>query len=109
MSWLKSTRSDSWNSCVEVGVVDGQVQVRNSTDPDGPVLTLTAAYWSWVIGRVAVGAQVATITRDDTGIHWRNALDGWVVVDFSEMEWAAFVAGVVAGEFGLDRLPDVTP
>jgi len=109
MSWLTASLCDSWNSCVEVRTVDGEVQVRNSTDPTGPVLTLTAAYWEWVVERIADGEDVATIVRDDTGIHWRNALDGWVVVDFSEMEWAAFVAGVVAGEFGLDRLPDVTP
>jgi len=109
MSWLTASLCDSWNSCVEVGVVGGEVQVRNSNDRGGPVLSFTGAFWSWVLDRIAAGEKVATITRDDKGYHWINALNGWVVVDFTEQEWAAFRAGVVAGEFGLDRLPEVTP
>jgi len=108
-TWRKSTYStDSWN-CVDVRVVGDEVQVRNSTDPGGPVLTFTGAYWSWVLERVAAGEKVATIVRDDEGIHWRNAVEGWVVVDFTEAEWEAFRAGVAAGEFDLDRLTEATP
>jgi len=104
MTWRKSSFSDSANSCVDVRHIGGKVQVRNSNDPGGPVLTLTEAYWEWVIERVAAGEAVSTISRAEKGIHWLNALDGWVVVDFTEQEWAAFVAGAVAGEFDLDRL-----
>lgn len=60
MVWFKSSRSESVGDCVEVAEIDGGVAVRDSKDPDGPVL--------------------------------------W----FTRREWAAFVAGVLAGEF--DRL-----
>lgn len=55
--WVKSSFSGSGN-CVEVRACGAGVQVRDSKDPDGPVLTFTRA------------------------------------------EWAAFLAGVVADEFG---------
>ncbi|MDG4787947.1 DUF397 domain-containing protein [Micromonospora sp. WMMD1102] len=43
--WIKSTRSDSTN-CVEVADnVPGRVLVRDSKDPEGPVLTFTPRQW----------------------------------------------------------------
>ncbi|HMH90136.1 MAG TPA: DUF397 domain-containing protein [Streptosporangiaceae bacterium] len=57
--WVKSSFSFANGNCVEVaGLGDGDVRVRDSKDPAGPVLR------------------------------------------FTPDEWAAFVSGVQAGEFG---------
>lgn len=40
----KSGRSNSGN-CVEVAFRDGRVLVRDSNDPEGPVLRFTPADW----------------------------------------------------------------
>nr|WP_301176411.1 DUF397 domain-containing protein [Actinomadura geliboluensis] len=42
--WRKSTHSGSnGGNCVELAAVTGAVAVRDSKDPDGPVLLLTRA------------------------------------------------------------------
>lgn len=42
--WIKSGRCDS-NGCVEVMDQEDAVLVRNSQDPDGPVVEFTAEEW----------------------------------------------------------------
>ncbi|MGI5402116.1 DUF397 domain-containing protein [Streptomyces sp. CA-135486] len=45
--WRKSTySSDEGGACVEVASHPAAVHVRDSKNPDGPVLTLTPATWS---------------------------------------------------------------
>lgn len=53
--WRKSSRSPSGADCVEVRVRDDEVHVRNSHDPDGPVLTFTRSEWSAFVEGVADG------------------------------------------------------
>ncbi|MEV5828841.1 DUF397 domain-containing protein [Spirillospora sp. NPDC052242] len=43
-SWRKSSRSGS-GDCVEVAGLDGRCLVRDSKDPNGPVLALTSDDW----------------------------------------------------------------
>lgn len=43
-NWAKSSYSFSNGNCVEARQ-DGTVQVRDSQDKDGPVLTFTPAAW----------------------------------------------------------------
>ena len=43
-AWRKNSHSNL-NSCVEVAVVAGGVAVRNSRDPQGPMLEFTAEEW----------------------------------------------------------------
>jgi hypothetical protein len=46
-AWRKSTRSGGNGQCVEVRRGDdGTVQVRDSKDRTGPVLTFTPAEWA---------------------------------------------------------------
>ncbi len=42
--WRKSSHSNQ-NGCVEVARGDGQIAVRDSKDPSGPVLLFTAYEW----------------------------------------------------------------
>ena len=49
--WKKSTRSGgNGGQCVEVRRHDGEIQVRDSKDLGGPVLTFTSAEWKAFVG-----------------------------------------------------------
>jgi hypothetical protein len=45
LRWQKSMRSNSGGNCVEIAILRGgdQIAIRNSRDPDGPVLIYTPA------------------------------------------------------------------
>lgn len=47
--WRKSAHSTA-NGCVEVGLVEDQIVVRDSKDREGPVLTFTAHEWEAFLG-----------------------------------------------------------
>ena len=58
--WVKSSLSFSTGNCVEVtGLPNGEVGVRNSRDPEGPVLRFTADEWQAFLG----GAQNGEFDR----------------------------------------------
>jgi hypothetical protein len=44
-AWRKAQRSVGNGACVELAPVNGMVAMRNSRDPDGPVLFYTPAEW----------------------------------------------------------------
>jgi len=47
LRWRKAKASQTNGNCVEVaGIPGGGVAVRDSKDPDGPVLRFTAAEWA---------------------------------------------------------------
>jgi len=52
-TWVKAEASGTGN-CVEVAAED-IVKVRDSKDPDGPVLTFTHTEWEAFLGRVHGG------------------------------------------------------
>ena len=52
--WRKSSRSQ-FNTCVEVCFVGDRVPLRNSGDPDGPVLVFTAHEWDAFVAGVKLG------------------------------------------------------
>lgn len=51
--WRKSSRSGGGGQCVEVAVMGDQVAIRDSKDPDGPMLIFPADAWRsfvrWII------------------------------------------------------------
>jgi Domain of unknown function (DUF397) len=53
-AWRKSSRSQ-FNSCVEVCFAGDSVPLRNSRDPDGPVLVFTAPEWDAFVAGVKLG------------------------------------------------------
>ncbi|MDY0813571.1 DUF397 domain-containing protein [Kitasatospora purpeofusca] len=56
VTWRKSSRSNESTNCVEFASSDGMVSyVRDSKDPSGPALTLTAAAHAAFITAVANG------------------------------------------------------
>lgn len=49
--WRKSSRCDT-NACVEVRLSDGLIQIRDSKDPNGQLLSCTIDEWNaFVVGR----------------------------------------------------------
>jgi Domain of unknown function (DUF397) len=45
VTWRKSSHSGSEGNCVEVAFTPDVVGVRDSKNPDGPVLIFTSAQW----------------------------------------------------------------
>lgn len=45
VGFIKSSRSGNNGACVEVSQCDCGIRVRDSKDPDGPVLTFNHAEW----------------------------------------------------------------
>lgn len=49
--WIKATASASAGQCVEMRTRQGAIDVRDSKDPEGPVLRFTAAeFAAWLDG-----------------------------------------------------------
>jgi hypothetical protein len=46
LTWRKASRSLATGACVEVAPASGQIAVRDSKDPDGPILLYTADEWA---------------------------------------------------------------
>lgn len=54
-AWRKSSRSGATGACVEVCALHGSVLVRDSKNPDGPVLTFTPRAWAEFLAGVGGG------------------------------------------------------
>jgi hypothetical protein len=56
LNWRKASYSGgNGGGCVEIASLLGAVAVRDSKDPDGPVLAFTAAEWKMLTRRVKSG------------------------------------------------------
>jgi hypothetical protein len=54
--WGKSSLSGPWtDNCVEVSGAPGEILVRDSKDPDGPVLRFDFAEWEAFLAGVRLG------------------------------------------------------
>ncbi|MFC4053524.1 DUF397 domain-containing protein [Actinomadura syzygii] len=60
LTWRKSTRSNSSPAeCVEVAALPTQVAIRDSKDPSGPRLILSAETWRSFTAQARAGAYDA--------------------------------------------------
>lgn len=117
--WRRSRHSGSTGGqCVEVAADGGGlVRIRDSKDPGGPQIVVSAECWR----RSLPG--FATAPGLPAGDLAATAEDGWVllrdpreqagpVLRFTPGEWLAFRRGAADGEFGLtaeDRLRPLAP
>ena len=53
--WRKSRRSNTTHGCVECAVADDAVAIRDSKDPDGPMLTFDHDTWRFFMEAVKSG------------------------------------------------------
>lgn len=53
--WRKASGSNQGADCVEVADLSDGVAVRDSKDPDGPMLTLTRCGWAELAAMVKAG------------------------------------------------------
>ena len=54
-AWRRSSRSSDTANCVEVAAAGSAVGVRDSKDPDGPVLVLPATAWTHFVTAISSG------------------------------------------------------
>lgn len=55
--WRKSTHSEPHGNCVELAPVDGGFAVRDSKNPDGPVMHPVVKGWAAFLGTVRTGGM----------------------------------------------------
>jgi hypothetical protein len=56
LAWIKSSLSYANGNCVEVsGLSDSRIKLRDSKDPEGPILHFTSAEWDAFLGGVRNG------------------------------------------------------
>jgi hypothetical protein len=56
VKWVKSSLSFANGNCVEIATLpDGMIGIRNSKDPEGPVLRFTPGEWDAFLGGMLRG------------------------------------------------------
>lgn len=100
-----SYSSDSWN-CVEVATDGGRVLVRNSKlGENAPVLTYSPAGWDHLIATLRLVDLFKRTEMTNAGERVYCLTDSRLAhLHVTEGERDAFLAGVRAGEFDMEKL-----
>jgi hypothetical protein len=53
--WRKSSYSGNEGNCVEVRDLDGSIGIRDSKNPEGPVLTVSPDRWTAFVAAIKDG------------------------------------------------------
>ncbi|ANY06646.1 DUF397 domain-containing protein [Pseudonocardia sp. HH130630-07] len=111
--WFVSSYSNATGTCVEVRFRDTLVDVRDSKDRSGPVLTVSDAEWTAFLADVdrqparVAPDRAAHARTDGRSLAAEPTTDGGAVLHtggterlvFTDAEWIAYRRGVRAGEF----------
>jgi hypothetical protein len=105
--WRRSRHSGSTGGqCVEVAADGGLVRIRDSKDPGGPQVVVSAECWRRSVSGFATGpglpAGDLAATAEGDGVLLRDAREqAGPVLRFTPGEWLAFRRGAADGEFDL--------
>jgi len=58
LAWRKALRSMNAGDCVEIAPADGKIFVRDSMNPDGPVLEYSTSAWRGFLNEAKQGSIV---------------------------------------------------
>ena len=110
--WFKSSYSSATCTCVEVKLERERASIRDSKlaetgdapGTDAPVITVDRAEWTAFLDDVRTGAtrrcRAITLAPAGDGSATLICTRSGTSLGFDAAEWAAFSAGVAAGEFG---------
>ncbi|HKT02251.1 MAG TPA: DUF397 domain-containing protein [Rugosimonospora sp.] len=94
--YTKSSRSGgSGGNCVEWAFAGVRVHIRDSKDPDGPQLVVTAAEWASLTAAAATGCPHPWIRHHPGGT---DLVAAGCRLRFTPAEWVAFADAARAGE-----------
>jgi hypothetical protein len=94
--YRKSTRSGgSGGNCVEWAHDVAGVYIRDSKDPAGPELLVTAGEWAELTAAAGSNTRHQWIHRQASEVHLAKDGDR---LRFTAAEWTAFVEAILAGE-----------
>lgn len=102
--WFKASASTNAEACVEVRFSGHHVLIRDSKDnASGPIITVPLASWDEFLAYVAGDrpedlAPLRIALAPDSGTLLRSP-SGDTTLSFTATEWAAFLDGVLVGEF----------
>jgi len=121
-AWRTSSFTGNGADCVEVAPGPRAVLVRDTKNGGlGPILLLETAAWAELLAAARAGRSGAsgtvTIARCERRTRHRGAevVTTWHVtgadrtLHYTDTEWAAFAAGVRAGEFDFAPAVDSAP
>lgn len=61
LTWVTSSYSATSGDCVQVARTPGTLAIRDSKDPDGPILRFTPAAWQQLVEHIKTGGRCTSV------------------------------------------------